>query len=124
MDVAQSAVHPEERKGYIERLAAFVEQHRARLEEMLPTHGPGSKPASHGRYALVGQPETLVILERMKAAPFLLRGQWEPDPARHVGRERSGGRVRHVCLPTGPAVRGRGRQRRRPGRSAPSCWSP
>ncbi len=33
-------------------------------------HGPDSEPASHGRYALVGQPETLVIVERMESAPF------------------------------------------------------
>lgn len=79
LDVALSAVRPEEREGYIERLEAFVEQHRARLEEMLRTHGPGSRPASHGRYALIGQPETLVIVERMESAPFLLRGQWEKE---------------------------------------------
>ncbi|MFJ9623332.1 hypothetical protein [Streptomyces sp. NPDC101181] len=79
LDVALSAVRPEERAGYIERLEAFVEKHRARLEEMLRTHGPGSKPASHGRYALIGQPETLVIVERMEAMPFLLRGQWEKE---------------------------------------------
>lgn len=59
--------------------SAFVEQHRARLEEILHTHGPGSRPASHGRYALIGQPETLVILERMESAPFLLRSQWEEE---------------------------------------------
>ncbi|MFJ4871368.1 hypothetical protein [Streptomyces sp. NPDC088757] len=79
LDVALSAMPPEEREGYIERLEAFVEQHRPRLEEMLRTHGPGSTPASHGRYALVGQPETLVILERMEAVPFLLRGRWEEE---------------------------------------------
>ncbi|MEU3706932.1 hypothetical protein AB0E82_32095 [Streptomyces anulatus] len=79
LDAALSAVRPEEREGYIERLEAFVEQHRGRLEEMLRTHGPGSKPASHGRYALIGQPETLVIVERMESAPFLLRGQWEKE---------------------------------------------
>ncbi|WP_097983986.1 hypothetical protein [Streptomyces sp. f150] len=79
LDAALSAVANEERAGYIERLEAFVEEHRDRLEELLRTHGPGSKPASHGRYALVGQPETLVILERMEAAPFLLRGRWEEE---------------------------------------------
>ncbi|MET8347355.1 hypothetical protein [Streptomyces microflavus] len=79
LDVALSAVRPGEREGYIERLEAFVEQHRARLEEMLRTHGPGSRPASRGRYALIGQPETLVIVERMESAPFLLRSQWEKE---------------------------------------------
>ncbi|WP_434598027.1 hypothetical protein [Streptomyces sp. A5-4] len=76
LDVALSAVRTEEREGYIEHLQAFVEQHRPRLEEMLRGYGPGSRPASHGRYALIGQPETLVIVERMESAPFLLRSQW------------------------------------------------
>ncbi|MGW2108029.1 hypothetical protein [Streptomyces sp. NPDC001948] len=79
LDVALSAVRTEEREGYIERLEAFVEQHRARLEELLRACGPGSRPASHGRYALIGQPETLVVLERMEANPFGLRGQWEKE---------------------------------------------
>ncbi|MER7983355.1 hypothetical protein [Streptomyces sp. NPDC095817] len=77
LDVALSAVRGEERAGYIERLAAFVEQHRARLAEMLHGWGPGSEAAKHGRYTLIGQPETLVILERMESVPLLLRGQWE-----------------------------------------------
>ncbi|MEV7898263.1 hypothetical protein [Streptomyces cyaneofuscatus] len=79
LNIALSAVRPEERAGYIEHLKAFVEQHRARLEKVLRAYGPGSEPASHGRYALIGQPETLVILERMETAPFLLRSQWEQE---------------------------------------------
>ncbi|MFD9244574.1 hypothetical protein ACFV0D_22115, partial [Streptomyces sp. NPDC059556] len=55
LDAALSAVVDEERAGYIERLEAFVEEHRDRLEELLRAYGPGSRPASHGRYALVGQ---------------------------------------------------------------------
>ncbi|GGK31521.1 hypothetical protein GCM10011583_74210 [Streptomyces camponoticapitis] len=39
----------------------------------------GQRHASHGRYALVGQPESLVILERMEAVPMLLRGLWEKE---------------------------------------------
>jgi hypothetical protein len=39
----------EERAGYIERLEAFVEGHRDRLEELLRASGPGSRPTSHGR---------------------------------------------------------------------------
>ncbi|MCL7496087.1 hypothetical protein M8I34_32485 [Streptomyces sp. MCA2] len=79
LDVALRAVRPEEREGYSERLTAFVEQHRARLEELLRAYGPGSRPASHGRYALVGQPETLVILERMETNPFGLRSEWQKE---------------------------------------------
>ncbi|GAB1331583.1 hypothetical protein [Streptomyces sennicomposti] len=44
LNVALSAVRTEEREGYIERLEAFVEQHRTRLEELLRAYGPGSKP--------------------------------------------------------------------------------
>ncbi|MFB7258065.1 hypothetical protein [Streptomyces nojiriensis] len=77
LDVALSTVRTEEREGYIERLEAFVEQHRARLEELLRAYGPGSRPAEFGRYALIGQPETLVLLERMETAPFLLRSRWD-----------------------------------------------
>ncbi|MFE1272464.1 hypothetical protein [Streptomyces sp. NPDC058757] len=79
LDVALRTVRTEERQGYIERLEAFVEQHRARLEELLRAYGPGSQPASHGRYALIGQPETLVILERMETNPFGLRSEWEKE---------------------------------------------
>jgi hypothetical protein len=32
-----------------------------------------------GRYALIGQPETLIILQRMETNPFGLRGQWEKE---------------------------------------------
>ncbi|MFD8956558.1 hypothetical protein ACFXKH_35850 [Streptomyces caelestis] len=79
LDTALSAVRPEEHAGYAERLEAFAVQHRTRLEDLLRAYGPGSTPASHGRYALVGQPETLVILERMETAPFLLRGTWDDE---------------------------------------------
>ncbi|ROQ59133.1 hypothetical protein EDD93_6515 [Streptomyces sp. 840.1] len=79
LDVALSAVANKERAGHIERPETFVEEHRARLEELLRAYGPGGRPTSHGRYALVGQAETLVVLERMEAVPFLLRGRWEEE---------------------------------------------
>ncbi|WP_327686462.1 hypothetical protein [Streptomyces sp. NBC_00467] len=53
-----------------------MEQHRSHLVELLRAYGPGSGPASHGRYALIGQqPRTLVILEGMESNPFGLRGR-------------------------------------------------
>ncbi|MFB8020793.1 hypothetical protein ACFC36_19735 [Streptomyces rubiginosohelvolus] len=79
LGTALSAVRPEEHAGYTERLEAFAQQHRERLEQLLRAYGPGSTPASHGRYALIGQPETLVILERMETAPLLLRGTWDDE---------------------------------------------
>ncbi|MEU3466221.1 hypothetical protein ABZ721_40610 [Streptomyces sp. NPDC006733] len=72
-------MRPEEHVGYTERLEAFAKEHRVRLEELLRAYGPGSRPAAHGRYALIGQPETLVILERMETHPFALRGRWEKE---------------------------------------------
>lgn len=76
-DVAleRPAAHTEGTRGLIERLEGFVEQHRRRLEELLRAYGPGSRPASHGPYALIGQPETLVILGRRDTNPSGLRSQ-------------------------------------------------
>lgn len=79
LDVALGAVRADERQGYIERLAAFVEQHRARLGGAVAGVRAGQQAAEFGRYALVGQPETLVILERMETVPMLLRGLWEKE---------------------------------------------
>ncbi|MEW2490461.1 hypothetical protein [Streptomyces sp. NPDC048411] len=75
--VVLGAVRENEREGYAQRLQEFAEQYRGRLEEMLRGYGPGSAPAVHGRYFLVGQPEALPIIERMESAPFLLRSRWE-----------------------------------------------
>jgi hypothetical protein len=79
LTVALSAVREDERDGYVQRLEGFAEQHRERLEELLRAYGPGSAPAAYGRYMLVGQPESLIICERMETAPFLLHGKWEGE---------------------------------------------
>jgi hypothetical protein len=77
--VALSAVREEEHDGYVQRLEAFADRHRERLAELLRAYGPGSVPAAHGRYALVGQPETLVVCERMETARLLLYRLWEGE---------------------------------------------
>ncbi|MEV5778261.1 hypothetical protein AB0L49_44860 [Streptomyces antimycoticus] len=46
---------------------------------MLRAYGPGSAPAEYGRYALVGQPESLVICERLETTPLLLQGLWDGE---------------------------------------------
>ncbi|MFB7896164.1 hypothetical protein ACFC1B_07515 [Streptomyces xiamenensis] len=79
LTVALSAVREDERDGYTRRLEAFAQEHRERLEELLRAYGPGSVPASHGRYMLVGQPESLILCERMETAPFHLRGAWSDE---------------------------------------------
>lgn len=77
--MALSAVRGDDRDSYLQRLEAFADRHRERLEELLRAYGPGSVPAEHGRCALVGQPESLVICERLESAPFLLDGMWEDE---------------------------------------------
>ncbi|MGW0563169.1 hypothetical protein ACWDZ4_21755 [Streptomyces sp. NPDC003016] len=77
LTVALSAVSEDERTGYVERLVAFAEQHRVRLEKLVRAYGPDSRPAEFGRYMLVGQPESLIICERMESTPFLLRSRWD-----------------------------------------------
>ncbi|MFB6717944.1 hypothetical protein ACFCZY_39890 [Streptomyces sp. NPDC056237] len=72
--MAPRAEREDERDGYVQRLEAFADRHRERLEELLCAYGPGSAPAEHGRYALVGQPESLMICERLESAPILLDG--------------------------------------------------
>ncbi|GAA3352425.1 hypothetical protein GCM10017744_001360 [Streptomyces antimycoticus] len=79
LTVALSAVRDEERANYPERLATFADQPRKRLEKMLRAYGPGSAPAEYGRYALVGQPESLVICERLETTPLLLQGLWDGE---------------------------------------------
>ncbi|MFC9249632.1 hypothetical protein ACFT7S_37985 [Streptomyces sp. NPDC057136] len=52
--VALSAVREDERAGYAQRLEAFAEQHRERLEELLRAYRPGStlaRPLHAGRAA-------------------------------------------------------------------------
>ncbi|MFE2432172.1 hypothetical protein ACFXJ5_36305 [Streptomyces sp. NPDC059373] len=41
LTVVLSAVREDERDGYPQRLEAFTEQHRKRLEELLRAYGPG-----------------------------------------------------------------------------------
>ncbi|MGW7620825.1 hypothetical protein ACWGLG_34310 [Streptomyces antimycoticus] len=79
LTVALSAVRDEERADYAQHLETFADRHRERLEKMLRAYGPGSAPAEYGRYALVGQPESLVICERLETAPLLMQGVWDGE---------------------------------------------
>ncbi|MBW5422026.1 hypothetical protein GKQ77_10675 [Streptomyces sp. BG9H] len=45
LDVALGGVRSGAREGHIERLETFVEEHRARLEELLGAYGLGSRTA-------------------------------------------------------------------------------
>lgn len=67
-------------RGRVVRKRVTGHQKRLNTEaEVHSAYGPGSAPAAHGRYALVGQPETLVVCERMETARLLLYGLWEGE---------------------------------------------
>ncbi|MFD5734614.1 hypothetical protein ACFWIY_17530 [Streptomyces sioyaensis] len=74
-----ATVRVEEQDGHVRRLEEFAERHLGRLEEILRRYGPGTAPAECGRFALVGQPESLVICERLESAPMSLQGLWDGE---------------------------------------------
>lgn len=73
--VLTAAVHavPEaERHTYGDRLEQFVREHRERLIELYGDYAPGTDLGRLSRYALVTQPESLVLFERVENAEHLL----------------------------------------------------
>ncbi|MGW4049723.1 hypothetical protein ACWENA_02750 [Streptomyces sp. NPDC004779] len=65
------------RASYPGRLTAFAAEHRAHLERLYATYGPGSAIAIHGRYTLVHSPTSLAVLERLAGRPSELRDEWD-----------------------------------------------
>lgn len=72
LDVAVRAVPPLEQATYGDRLLEFVGDHRDRITTWLADYGPGSGLEGSTRYALVSQPEALVLIERSEHAEMLL----------------------------------------------------
>ncbi|MFI8420500.1 hypothetical protein [Streptomyces sp. NPDC085479] len=66
-----------QRAAYPGRLTAFAAEHRAHLERLYATYGPGSAIAIHGRYTLVHSPTSLAVLERLAVRPGELREEWD-----------------------------------------------
>ncbi|MFF7295775.1 hypothetical protein [Streptomyces sp. NPDC008265] len=66
-----------QRALYAGRLAEFGTAHRSRLERLYAQYGPGSAIAIHGRYSLIHSPTSLAVLERLAAAPAVLREEWD-----------------------------------------------
>ena len=63
MPVLRELVPPE--PGYLTRLEAFAHEHEERLEHLYDRFGTGSEHVTTGRYALVRQPEGLILIERL-----------------------------------------------------------
>ncbi len=79
LEVVWPAMPQEVRYGYPARLEQFVDQRRARLEQLYREFGPGSALAGHGRYELASQPVSIVLCERLDAAPMWLAATWEDE---------------------------------------------
>jgi hypothetical protein len=72
-----ATMDPGRRAAYPGRLAAFVADHRERLERLYARFGPGSPVPVHGRYSLVHSPAGVAVLERLATAPAELRREWD-----------------------------------------------
>ncbi|MFF9145607.1 hypothetical protein ACF1BN_12210 [Streptomyces sp. NPDC014861] len=66
-----------QRASYPGRLTSYSAEHRAHLERLYATYGPGSAIAIHGRYTLVHSPTSLAVLERLASRPAELREEWD-----------------------------------------------
>ncbi|MFC7831087.1 hypothetical protein [Streptomyces sp. NPDC057375] len=77
--VVLTAVTAEDQAGYITQLEDFATRNRGRLAELYRKYGPGGELAKLERSGLIEQPESIVICERLDAAPMLLQGVWDGE---------------------------------------------
>ncbi|MEU8810656.1 hypothetical protein ACN6LC_004530 [Streptomyces violaceoruber] len=77
--VVLTAVAAEDQADYITQLEDFATRNRDRLTELYRKYGPGGELARLERSGLIEQPESIVICERLDAAPMLLRGVWDGE---------------------------------------------
>jgi len=66
-----------ERANYAALLEAYVESERQSLIRFFEDYGPHSQGANIADYILVGQAESLILLERLSARPHLLTAAWK-----------------------------------------------
>jgi ppGpp synthetase/RelA/SpoT-type nucleotidyltranferase len=59
------------------RLPEFSDTHQAHLRKVYRQYGASSEFASHGKYILAGQPESIVIFELFECQRHALRQAWE-----------------------------------------------
>ncbi len=79
LPVVLTAVAAEDQAGYIAQLEDFATRNRDRLSELYRKYGPGGELAELERSGLTEQPESIVICERLDAAPMWLQGVWEGE---------------------------------------------
>lgn len=66
-----------ERVTYPEKLHRYVAEHISTLKDAYRDYGPHSAMASAPQYALLGQAESLIILEMLSTRPFKLVQTWK-----------------------------------------------
>ncbi|GAA2105150.1 RelA/SpoT domain-containing protein [Kitasatospora saccharophila] len=64
---------------YRDKLTTFVSLNREKLIELYQEYGPESDSGKNGRFPLAGQPESVLIFERLTESPELLRSRWARD---------------------------------------------
>jgi hypothetical protein len=77
--VALSAVREEERPGTWSAWRRSPHSTASAWRRCCAGGGRAARPPRTGRYILVGQPESLIICERMESRLFLLRDRWDED---------------------------------------------
>jgi hypothetical protein len=79
LSVVLTAVAAEDQAGYAAQLEDFAACNRDRLTELYRKYGPGGELAVLERSGLIDQPESIVICERLDAAPMWLQGAWDGE---------------------------------------------
>lgn len=72
VDIALRTVHLAEPETYPQTLDAYLHEHRARLERLWRSYGPGGMFA--GELVLIGLPGFLALCERVETTPLWLEG--------------------------------------------------
>ena len=79
LPVVLTAVAAEDQAGYMAQLEDFATLNRGRLAELYRKYGPGGSLAKLENSGLIGQPESLVICERLDTVPMWLQRVWERE---------------------------------------------
>ncbi|MEU9157811.1 hypothetical protein AB0D59_46605 [Streptomyces sp. NPDC048417] len=79
LPVVLKAVGAEQQDGYVSRLETFAADKRERLAQLYALYGPGGRFEARDRCYLTHQPESLVVCERLDAAPLWLASVWNDE---------------------------------------------
>lgn len=72
LDQVTASISPGRMADYAQKLAEFVTEHRAQIDNALREYGAGSPYVGNFTYVLFTQPESLIVWERIHHAPLAL----------------------------------------------------